>query len=153
MNIFHLVKPFILVIFLVSCAHVPEQPQPQNISFEKAMEQIALGLQKFNETSQQAEQSFGLVPAEVVATFNIGVVTSGQNQTSLTVNPANLVSEVHSFGTSWNYEASSEKSNTIEIKFRNLLFAKSGEAFYDKDDIGELIQKLKDAGIDVHYTK
>ena len=137
-------------ILFTGCVHVPEQ-KIEGITFQAAMKQLAEGLNEFDDTSQEGEEIFGLVPSEVEANFNISLINKGTNETTIAVDPTNVLKEVSSFGSSWKYEGSETRGNTITVKFRNVLFSKKGEAVYDKENIAALIKALRDAGIGINY--
>lgn len=131
------------LLFLSSCAH--NEIKKETITFQKAMESIANGLNVFTKKKKE-ERIFGIVPSEIEATFNISVSKTNKGETSLTLDPTNIIT---GFLSKWNSEVISKNSNKITIKFRNLLFAKKGEAFYDKKSTGDDIKKLKDGGFAV----
>lgn len=138
-------------MLFAGCVHVPEQ-KVEGITFKAAMKQLAEGLNEFDDTSQEGEEIFGLVPSEVEAKFNISVINKGMNETTIAVDPTNVLKEVTSIGSSWKYEGSETRGNTITVKFRNVLFSKKGEAVYDKENIAALIKALRDAGIGINRT-
>ena len=140
-------------VFMAGCSSQPKVKPAEEITFKEAMKQIAEGLDEFSKEKEEGEESkqiYGLVPSEVEATFNVSVISKSENETSITLDPTNIMKEFSSLTSKWKYEGSDTRGNKITIKFRNVLFAKKGEAIYDKDkDIANLLKALKEAGIEI----
>ncbi len=139
----------LLSLILSGCFHT--QSTKETITFQQAMKDIVKGLNEFRGNPND-KQIFGLVPSEIEATFNISVNKSKTNETNLTIDPTNVVKEITGLSSKWSSEVKSQRENQITIKFRNILFAKEKEAVYEKDNIVDIIKKLKDSGLIIHNT-
>ncbi|WFM70499.1 hypothetical protein [Halomonas sp. CKK8] len=113
------------------------------------MKQIANGLNELEDRRSNRDTTFGLVPSEITVNLKVDVKNTGSNTTSLSVAPAGTLKEVSRLGSEWKYEGSETRGSHITIKFRNLLFSKPEEAFYDHEDIGKRIEDLQNSGVEV----
>ncbi len=133
---------FASCILIAGCAHSPRKTM-ENITFEEGMRQLAAGLKTFEQTNRHDKQQvFGLVPAEIEATFNMNVIKKNTGETALVIDPTHAIKEFTSLTKTWKYEASESRGNTIKIKFRNVLFAQKNEFIYDKNP-KELLKSLE----------
>lgn len=140
----NLLLSLLFVILLVGCTNIqPERSEP--ITLKEGMKQLAEGLNEFQNIGKDSKKVYGLVPSEIEVTFNISAEKTDGKTANLTISPASLSGV--GFGAGWTKEVSSKSGNQITIKFRNLLFSKKGEAFYDDKHIVKKIHDAEETGV------
>lgn len=138
-----------VVLGLIGCTE-KIVPEPASVTFENAMEQVTVGLNKMYDTGKGYPKT-GLVPAEVTIEFNVGA--SAADSGKLTIGTANPIQNVQAGGEiSSNIQAS--RGNKITIKFVNLFLTDSKESLImlkQPEEIAELLKVLKSAGYEPIY--
>lgn len=138
-----------VVLGLIGCTE-KIVPEPASVTFENAMEQVTVGLNKMYDTGKDYPKT-GLVPAEVTIEFNVGA--SAADNGRLTIGTVNPVQNIQVGGEiSSNIQAS--RGNKITIKFVNLFLTDSKESLImlkQPEEIAKLLKVLENAGYQPIY--
>ncbi|OPY76573.1 MAG: hypothetical protein A4E64_01470 [Syntrophorhabdus sp. PtaU1.Bin058] len=144
----------ILGLVLAGCATSRVVPEPQKITFEAAMEQIANGLNKMYDIGKDHPKS-GLTPSEVTVEFNISADATDNGKLSIEAG-ANVLDalQVTKAGAEAGSEMKASRGNKITIKFTNLFLSANKDSLImvkTPQEIAELLKVLKDIGYQPVY--
>ena len=142
-------------LLLSACAATKVVPEPSDITLESAMKSVGEGLKQMKEA--QGDIKTGLLPSEVIVTFNVTASASDNSKLAITASTpqapplpvsGSLTGEMGS-------AISAARGNVITIKFTNLLFAPEKLLLTTKTsaEVVEILKALKDEGITVYIQQ
>ena len=136
----------ILTIPMAGCCHLGESavPKPQPLTLDEALKSVVTGLYAMEKAEKPADyKSVGLIPSDAEVVFKITASDSEKKRVyvELTAGGSTLGGKA---GGEHSQEAANDRSNTITVHFKNVLFAdeKALLAVYDDKKLGELFKKL-----------
>jgi len=135
-----------LLVVMSGCAtmHASDVVQPKEVTLEQALLSIGCGLKAMDE----AQGSFrtGLFPAEIEVKFTLSASATESGKLTLALADPGGVAKV---GAEGGQESKGERSNTITIKFTNVLGVQQSALAGAKspEEIAKLLKTLKEAGI------
>ncbi len=120
--------------------------RPESISLADALVEVIESLNAMADVESPLKT--GLVPAEVIVTFDVTAAQKTETGAEIEVVPTGIVSEIPRIGGTWSTEVRGSRGNQITIKFRNILFTSDKELLsrMAPEEIDELLQKLKELG-------
>lgn len=153
-NHMFIVAILVLGFVLAGCATSKVVPEPQKITFEAAMEQIANGLNKMYDIGKDHPRS-GLTPSEVTVEFNISADATDSGKLSIEAG-ANVLDtlQVTKAGAETGSEMKASRGNKITFKFTNLFLSANKDSLImvkTPQEIAALLKVLKDIGYQPVY--
>lgn len=134
-----------LLIFLSACAtkRPTEVVRPQEVTLEQALLSIGCGLKAMDQA--QGRFRTGLFPSEVEVKFALSAFAAESGKLTLALSDLTGSAKV---GDESGQESKGERSNTITIKFTNVLGVDKSALAGNKspEEIAKLLKVLKDAG-------
>lgn len=123
--------------------------RPDSISLSEALVDVVRSLNAMAEVESSLKN--GLVPAEVVVTFDVTAADQSGTDAAIDVVPTGVVTEIPRVGGAWHTEVRGSKGNQITVKFRSILFATERELLLRKspEEIDQIFEKLKKLGWNV----
>lgn len=117
-------------------------PEPGEITLQDAMRSVGEGLVAMK--AAQESLRTGLVPSEVVVTFNISANATDEEKLYVEVGAPTSTGVTGKGGGEATSEMTTGRGNQITITFKNLLYASTGTIAYDKspDDIAALFGQV-----------
>ena len=137
-------RNYLLILLLpglFGCASKQVVSQPSEITLDRAVAEVAKALQQVKAVEQDTET--GLIPAEVVLTFNI--TASGEDNQKLYLELAPDSGQSSKGGAETTSGSSASRGNQITITFKNLLLTDDETLLSKKtpEEINELIKAVK----------
>ena len=131
-----LITIFIIGTALVGCAASRVVSDPQKITFEDAMAQLANGLNKMYDIGKDHPKS-GLTPSEVTIEFNIAssATDSGKLLIDTTANTLDTL-QVTKAGAEIGSKIEASRGNKITIKFTNLFLTATKDSWSSSGVVG-----------------
>lgn len=137
-----LIAEFLMIgLVLSGCNNVQKFGEPNKITFEAAMTQLATGLNSVYDIRKDHPKS-GLVPSEVTIEFNIAA--GGKEANKLYLEAAIPAVNIAKAGFEANSAYEASRGNKITIKFVNLFLCNSKDSLVDKEPnkLAKLIEVL-----------
>ncbi len=128
---------------LFGCASKQVVSEPSEITLENAVSAVVKALKQLQETEKDI--GTGLIPSEVVLTFNITASGTDDQNLRLELAPSNS-NQSAKWGTEATSTASADRGNQITITFSNLLLADDKTLIANKtpEEIKASIETLKE---------
>jgi hypothetical protein len=137
-----------------ACATHKVVPDASSISLQDAMKSVGEGLKQMKDA--QGNLTTGLLPSEVVVTFN--VTASASDGSKLVITSSTQVPQLPvsvGFTGDLSSAISAARGNVVTIKFTNLLFAPEKQFLTSgkPEEIEKIIKILKKEGITIFLQK
>ncbi len=127
--------------------------EPNAITFENAMRQVANGLNEMYDIGKDHPKS-GLVPSEVTIEFNISA--TGKDADRLYIEAGIPAVNIAKAGAEASSEKQASRGNKITIKFVNLFLSDANNTLLMKkspEEIVKIIKALKDINVEIYKVK
>ena len=146
-NILQLGLTAAATMLLVGCASSRVAGTPRKISLEAALRSVGQGLREMHEAQKNVKT--GLVPAEVIVTFNITAAASDEGKLCVELGALPAAGGTAKTGGEIGSTTSAARGNQITVKFTNLLLANKDTLVYkhSPEEIQKLLEMLEKSGI------
>jgi hypothetical protein len=146
----------VLAAFSLSgCAAGQIVPKPSDITLQAAMKSVGQGLKEMKEA--QGDIKTGLLPSEVIVTFNVTASATDSSKLAVSVSSPQMpqVPVSGSITGDASSAISAARGNVVTIKFTNLLFAPKDQLITMKaaNEIETILKALEGQGITVYIVK
>jgi len=135
-----------------ACATRQVVAKPSNITLEAAMKSVGEGLKQMKDA--QGDIKTGLLPSEVMVTFNVTASASDNSKLAIAVSPTQAAQLPISGSLTGDLSSaiSATRGNVITIKFTNLLFAPEKQLLTTKtaQELKQILKALKDEGVTLY---
>lgn len=143
-----------IAVLVSACTTGRVVPKASKITLQDAMKAVGEGLKEMK--TAQGDIKTGLLPSEVIVTFNVTASASDSTKLALTVStpPMPQVPISGSATGEVSNAISAARGNVITVKFANILFAPKDQLITMKGaaDIEAILEALKNQGITVYVA-